>query len=858
MSILQPGSALIVNALLLLLLAFHFRRKKVDPLAEILWWLMMSAAWWSFFYGLESSLNNERYIHLLLSLEYPAIFMLPVLWLIFAIRLTGFKLKKPFHLRWLFLIPAINWMLLISNPLHNMFYADAEIVTFGGFSHLEYKPGPVFLFSHLLYSNLMVAAGLILLVRMFLRTKGAQRTMATLLLAAATFPYILTFVWFLDIRAYGFLDLTPFGFMIMGVIMASGFNRLTELEIRPIVLDSLFESQPDAVVVTDEQTSRLYYANALGKQLLDSLKSRDLQSQGLVQLKQLEDGSLFSLQNRHYQVLLKNHDEPEAGRKLKQYIFQDVSTLKQHEANLSALTGIMTSFGSNTAENIDKLLALLGEVLKADACFYNKKIGTMLITDASWNAPDGYQPIDKAEGHICNDVITRNDSGPVVIHNLQQTQYVETDPYVRRFGLSTYLGVTMPKHSAAVATLCVVFTQNRSFSESDLQFLNLVSYVISNEEDRKRQSQKLLETQVNLRAILENSLDSVWSVDTDFRLSYLNEEFRKAYRQAFHVELREGMRLLDTLPRNLRPVWQSRYDKALKGEHFVFLDSIPLTPDSCLFVEVSVMPIIVDGEITGISFFGRNVTEKYLSEQRLAQSEQRLTELNAAKDRLFSIISHDLRSPFNNIIGLSEVIEEIAKESGQQTIKDYATSILRVSKNAFAILENLLHWSRTQSGNLHLYPLAVNLTELIENELMFQRERLEQKLIVINNQVDPDHKAQADALTVAVIVRNLLSNAIKFSYSEGEIVLKSEHQQEHILLHVQDFGCGISYADQMSLFHIDKHPSRRGTQNEPGTGLGLILCKELAEQNGGHLLVQSKPGSGSTFTLVLRAATNNS
>ncbi len=138
---------------------------------------------------------------------------------------------------------------------------------------------------------------------------------------------------------------------------------------------------------------------------------------------------------------------------------------------------------------------------------------------------------------------------------------------------------------------------------------------------------------------------------------------------------------------------------------------------------------------------------------------------------------------------------------------------------------------------MQLLPVVVSLTEVVSQEIEFQRHRLDQKLINVVNKVDFGHAVMADALSVAVKVRNLISNAIRFSYTEGEIVIQTEKLDGNVLLRVQDYGCGFSVEDQKSLFQIDRHPSRRGTQNETGTGLGLMLCKELSEKNGGHLLV---------------------
>ncbi|MBK9291864.1 MAG: GAF domain-containing sensor histidine kinase [Bacteroidetes bacterium] len=546
-------------------------------------------------------------------------------------------------------------------------------------------------------------------------------------------------------------------------------------------------------------------------------------------------------------------DENLAGQKFQLYRFQDITTQKTHEAHLAELTRTASTFGNDDRQNIEKILALLGEIYGADACLFNVKVGSNLITKASWNAPAGYQEVDKADGHICTDVIRERRADPVAIQQLQQTAYASTDPNVQQYNLQTYLGIALSAENHPGATICMVFTQNREFTESELQLLKLASYVVSNELTRQSQLNKLTAAEANMRVVLENSLDSIWSVDTDFRITYVNEAFRKAYFRAFHVELSEGMHILNTLPQQIRPVWEERYRRGLKGERFVFIDSVPLDNDVA-YIEQSVMPIVIDNRVTGISFYGRNITEKYLAEQRLIQSEQRLSQLNAAKDRLFSIISHDLRSPFNNIIGLSEVIEEMAAENGNEALKEYASAILRVSKNTFALLENLLHWSRMQSGKMQLEPAKVSLAHIVAQELEFLHQHINKKLIKITNQVDQGHYVMADAQSLAVIVRNLISNAIKFSHAEGEVVLESELDNAYVLLRVRDFGVGIPADDQKNMFKPETHPTKRGTQNETGTGIGLLLCKELAEKNKGYLLVESRPGKGSTFTLMLNPA----
>ncbi|MBK9291863.1 MAG: hypothetical protein IPM52_09590 [Bacteroidetes bacterium] len=295
-----PGTALVVNGLALLLIALYFDRRKQEPLAESVWWLMIAAAWWSVFYGMELSAESERYLHLLFVMEFPAVMTVPVFWLLFVVRLTGYRFLKPYRLGWLFVVPAFNWLMLISNPLHHLFYTGARIVETNGYSYTQFDPGPVFLFVHIVYSHLLVAAGLMLLVRALALSTGINRNKAVVFLFAATLPYILSLFWILNIRPYGFLDLTPFGFTVIGLTMFAFYKNLSDFELRPLVLNSLFDNLPDPLVVVDVARKHVTYTNASGQQLLKALEETNENKSHFEQLKQLTDETQLEYQQRYY------------------------------------------------------------------------------------------------------------------------------------------------------------------------------------------------------------------------------------------------------------------------------------------------------------------------------------------------------------------------------------------------------------------------------------------------------------------------------------------------------------------------------------------------------------------------------
>lgn len=572
--------SLFLNALILFLLFLYFRRKRNEQLAEILQWLMFAATWWSFFYGMEFIVNNERLIHPLLALEFSAVLSLPVLWLIVAARLSGYRFLSPRNIGWLFVVPTLNWLLLLTNPLHSLFYTDAVVTSTDGISQnfISYKPGPMFLFSHFLYSSLALAAGVVMLIRMIVFSKGISRTKALLILLATTLPYGLTLAWILGYRPFGFLDLTPYGFTIFGLTLAAVYNHVSAYELRPMVLESLFEHLNTGVIVIDRKSQTIVYSNPQGLHVFDALSERVGPKQVRGYLSSLTDFTTLRLRNEYYQVRIRELAEEDVGKALKLVSFNDVSEIKQHQANLAALTKITTTFGNDGSANIQKMLALLGEVFGAHTCLYIKKIESFFITAALWceqPVDQGDQQVKIADGTIYNELLMLNKAEPFVVNSLQQTKYSETDPKVRLHGLNTLLGSVVEIDSKPEAAICMYFVQDRSFSDTDFQFLKLVSFVLSNEEARLKQLQKLNQAEVNLRAILENSLDSIWAVDENFCITYVNDTFKTAFRNAFNVELKIGTKIIETLPKPLQSVWLSRYEKALQGEHFVFLTVFP-------------------------------------------------------------------------------------------------------------------------------------------------------------------------------------------------------------------------------------------------------------------------------------------
>lgn len=242
-----------------------------------------------------------------------------------------------------------------------------------------------------------------------------------------------------------------------------------------------------------------------------------------------------------------------------------------------------------------------------------------------------------------------------------------------------------------------------------------------------------------------------------------------------------------------------------------------------------------------------------LRTSELSESETHLREANATKDRFFSIIAHDLKSPFNSLLGLSDLL---SKEWDEYTDKEKQRMISLMQgniSNTYKLLTNLLDWSRLQRKNINAEIKEINLKELAENTIDGLKVQAATKRIELINQIDASHLALADQFMVDTILRNLVINAIKFTPAEGRITLSSELIDNQVKCCVSDTGIGMSDKMQKGLFKLDESHSRSGTDGEKGTGLGLLVCREFVQLMDGTMEVSSREGKGSTFCILLPA-----
>lgn len=377
--------------------------------------------------------------------------------------------------------------------------------------------------------------------------------------------------------------------------------------------------------------------------------------------------------------------------------------------------------------------------------------------------------------------------------------------------------------------------------------------------------EKLREAQDKYRTLFLELKDAVYESTADGKFIELNP----AGLDLFKVKSFDELKYIDIAKEiYLRQDERERFKKELERTGFVSnyqIDIKRLNGEIATVLETSMAVKNRKGEITGYRGILRDITEIKKNEERLRllvekfenlniqlkKSEQELKELNSAKDRFFSIVAHDLRSPFSSLLSFSEFLVEDIDELPKDEIKSFAEKINESSRTVFSLLENLLQWSRIQTGKIPYEPITFNIYHKINQIMNLLKNNAEAKKINVVNDVPASAIVFADEDMMFSVIQNLLSNAIKFTRESGSIVFRAHPRENEIMVSITDNGVGIKEEDIRKLFRIDSHHTTYGTKEEKGSGLGLLLCKEMVERNRGKISVASKVGEGTTFSFTI-------
>lgn len=258
------------------------------------------------------------------------------------------------------------------------------------------------------------------------------------------------------------------------------------------------------------------------------------------------------------------------------------------------------------------------------------------------------------------------------------------------------------------------------------------------------------------------------------------------------------------------------------------------------FLCFSIISILIVGKMSAIIYKNLNLLEKQREELEIA---------NVTKDKIFSVIAHDLTSPFNGYINMMQLLCNNRNTFSEEKQTEILQSLYQSSKNTFLLLENLLTWSRAQMGNIEIKRKLVHAKLLPIECFAPHLNNAQNKNIRIEHRIPEDMQIFVDEPSIRIVLSNLISNAIKFTEQNGSIIFSGEVKEQKTVLTITDTGVGISKSDVKRLFDNNDHMTTLGTNNEKGTGLGLKLCYELVLKNDGEISVESIEGEGSTFSI---------
>jgi signal transduction histidine kinase len=262
--------------------------------------------------------------------------------------------------------------------------------------------------------------------------------------------------------------------------------------------------------------------------------------------------------------------------------------------------------------------------------------------------------------------------------------------------------------------------------------------------------------------------------------------------------------------------------------------------------------VLISGAVI-LAILIRSSKNKKAVNAKLNNLNRRLNEANNTKDRFLSIIAHDLRGPYQTTLGLSEVLlndfDSLEKSETAACIENLNSSL----KNQYNLLNDLLHWAELQGGDFNLKIEPLQLTERVNIIISLLSFAAKNKNIELNSSISQDIIVSADKNMLDLVLRNLISNSIKFTPKDGTVEIAALKNENEIEISVIDTGVGINKCDLKTLFRIDTHFSSTGTSNEEGSGLGLILCKEIVERHGGRIWVNSEIDKGSKFAFTIPA-----
>ncbi len=395
----------------------------------------------------------------------------------------------------------------------------------------------------------------------------------------------------------------------------------------------------------------------------------------------------------------------------------------------------------------------------------------------------------------------------------------------------------------------------RQWTQEEFEFLDSVANQVSLAlikirllDERNKAEALLRDSEEQNRTIIQTAMDGFCLVDLQGKLLEVNETYCRM--SGYSAPELLSMHLTDLDANEQAQETASQIQQVILNGESRFETHHRRKDGSVFTAEISVQYRPSNGG--QMVAFIHDITDRVKSEGELRHKNQQLSLLNAEKDKFFSVIAHDLRSPFHVFMGLTQIMAEELPSLTMDEIQNMAVLMRKSSANLFRLLSNLLEWSSMQRGLTVFKPSAFQLEQKISESLAVVLEVANRKNITLKYDIAPGLMVFGDGNMIEGILRNLVTNATKFTPAGGDVLVSARLNPENLIeIAIKDSGIGMNQHMIDHLFNIDENTSREGTEGEPSTGLGLIICKDFVEKHGGRLWVESQVGKGSTFHFTI-------
>ena len=364
------------------------------------------------------------------------------------------------------------------------------------------------------------------------------------------------------------------------------------------------------------------------------------------------------------------------------------------------------------------------------------------------------------------------------------------------------------------------------------------------------EEKRILEIAKNYEKVMKYANVAMILSDSDLIIRDVNERALSLY--GFTKSEIIGMRINDFVVSDAEQIPDGNKEEEEKLKEGIIYESLQKRKDNSIFYADINLSIV---EINGRNYYHRiisDITQRKLAAEKLRQSKENLQESNLEKDKFFSIIAHDLREPLGSFMNVTKMMDESKSSMSEEEIDEFVKLMKESSANLYGLLENLLEWSTMKRGLIAVEPKLINLKECLSKNLEILKESAVRKNLNFSCSIPEELEVFADERMLNGIIRNLGTNAVKFTPKEGNIIVKAEQtENSKVLISISDSGIGIPEKMIDNLFNSSVNTKRTGTEGEPSSGLGLILCKEFTEKLGGELIIDSEVDKGSTFKIIL-------